>query len=368
MRVAIVNSSRVYNLAVEKIAQYHRLCGDEVAVSRGIVGKTGEPRQRKHGHRHPGSYDLFGLDAERAYFSAIFTWDLPSLVEQASLANERGVEVEVGGPAVTIMREWVMDRLPWAKLRIGLDDRFESVPGPYKLTFTSRGCPHTCPWCVVPELEGQPNLPPWFVPAPIVGDNNILATPWEHQVRAVETLSQGATIAGVSYPPPRRVDINSGFDARFFAARPNEVYQLYSQLPLLFWRLAFDSMPVEREVEESIRFLRAASPQITHRQVIVYVLYGFNDMPEEALYRAQKVIEWGASPYLMRFLPLNRPDRTFVNVARGWTAELLLRFQLYFNSPHVWRSTRWEEFSVAKHAEMKREVQSFASTPLMESD
>ncbi len=352
MKVTVVNCSRVYNVAAEKMAAYHLAAGDQVQLCRGLVGNTGELRRRKAGLRRPGALDLWGLEADLYLFSVVFTWDLPAAAAQMNLVKDRGI-VRAGGPAATALSPW-LERATGIRPHVGLAPDYDAVRGPWKVTFTSRGCIHDCPWCVVPRLEGAPVEFDKFVPAPVVADNNILATSWGHQERVVEALSCGARVDGVFYPPPRRVDFNSGFDARLFAVDPERVWRLYSRLELApAWRTAFDSMAVEKEVEATIRFLRRPETRLTHRQVMCYVLIGFGDTPDEALYRARKVIEWGGSPYVMRYCPLSRTQRHYVNVRRGWTEHLLQKFVLYFNQPHIWRSVRWEDCDLWAKRQMR---------------
>jgi len=120
MKIAVINaSSTAYNLATAKMAKKFTDEGHEVFSS----------------HRA----DLFDHQVNKAYLSAIFTWDLPVLIHDANLLMSRNVPVEVGGPAVTAMPEYVKERL-WfkelAQVKVGLDDRFEHVPGDFQITFT----------------------------------------------------------------------------------------------------------------------------------------------------------------------------------------------------------------------------------------
>jgi hypothetical protein len=128
-RVAIVNSSPdVYNLAVHRIANYHRGLGDEVAIAQG------------------GLFLPEVWDAEKLYFSTIFTWDLPGLVERVNLFKQRGAQIEIGGPAATALPGYILEKTG-IRPATGLDQRFEHMPGEYQMVFTSRGCPRGCEFC-----------------------------------------------------------------------------------------------------------------------------------------------------------------------------------------------------------------------------
>ncbi|MBA7645266.1 hypothetical protein ES703_53021 [subsurface metagenome] len=294
-RIAVINSSymgmkpadRIYNLGVDKIAQYHRLRGDEVYA----------------GPWAPMT--LQGMD--KFYFSAIFTWDLPDMIRQVRMVRAWGKEVEIGGPAATFMHKYIHTQTGIEPHR-GLDERFEHIPslswlkeyrpkmtgGDYQLTFTSRG--------------------------------------WEHQELVVNKL--------VNYG--REIDINSGFDVRFFQEKHKK---LYSKLKLAYWRFAFDTMEVEPDVRRVAAMMRANG--LDRHQVTFYCLIGFpGQTEEECHYRLQTLIGLGMNPYPMRFWPLNSLDRKYV--APGWTEDLLYRMSMYYQTPYLWMSDSWENFKPGK--------------------
>ena len=317
--VAIVNSSyfgmkpgdTIYNLGVERIAQFHRLRGDVV------ISGSWNPMEMR--------------GADKFYFSCIFTWDLPALIRQVCMVRAWGKEVEIGGPAATFMHKYIHTQTG-IEPHSGLDDRFEHIPGDYQLTFTSRGCPHKCMFCGVKKVEPVALEYDDFPLAPMIGDNNILATSWEHQELVVNKLS---TLGG-------EIDINSGFDVRFFQEKHKK---LYSKLKLAYWRFAFDTMEVEPDVRRVAAMMRANG--LDRHQVTVYCLIGFpGQTVEECLYRLQTIIELGLNPYPMRFWPLNSLDRKYI--APGWTEELLYRMSMYFQTPYLWMADSWENFKPGK--------------------
>lgn len=326
MKVAAINASpSVYNLAVEKVASYHRARGDGVyAGPWGSLMLGGTPTR----------------DIDRFYFSVIFSWDLPALVGEVNLVRSWGKEVEIGGPAATFMATYI-ERRTGVKPHRGLDQRFERQEPrdrPYELTFTSRGCPHRCPFCGVSRVEPDALEYDDFSLAPMIGDNNILATSWAHQEMVVNKL--------VNFD--REIDINSGFDVRFFQERH---LKLYSGLRLQCWRFAFDTMEVEKDVRRVAAMMRDAG--LDRHQVTFYVLIGFpGTTPQECLYRLNTIIELGMMPYPMRFWPLNCLNREMGSrgryVAPGYTEDFLYRASMYFQTPFVWMATSWDSFDPAK--------------------
>jgi len=337
-RIAVINSSHlgmkpgdiIYNLGVERIAQYHRLRADEVYAGPWVPMMLGE---------------FYTQEVDKFYFSVLFTWDIPEMVRQVNLVRSWGKEVEIGGPAATFMHKYIHTQTG-IEPHQGLDERFEHIPplswlkeyrpkmtrGDYKFTFTTRGCPHRCAWCGVKKVE--PDLLEYddFPLAPMIGDNNILATSWKHQEMVVNKL--------VNYC--REIDINSGFDVRFFT---KEHLKLYSRLRLACWRFAFDTMEVEDDVRRVAALMRANG--VERHQVSVYALIGFpGQTVEECLYRLDTLIGLGMAPYPMRFWPLNSLDRKYV--APGWTEDLLYRMSMYYQTPYLWMSDSWGNFKPGK--------------------
>lgn len=315
MRVAVINSSAVgvkgqpiYNLGAERITNYLNRRGHDVVYS---------------GRWAP----IMVAEAQKIYFSIIFTWDIPELIRQVNLVLDWGMQVEIGGPAATFMSKYIEAHTGIRPHR-GLDARFEYEYGNYEITFTSRGCPHGCSFCGVKKVEPVPVVYDLFPDAPVIADNNILATSMAHQERVVDHFRELLWL----------MDFNSGFDVRFF---DESHFKLYSQLRLKCWRFAFDNMAVEGDVRRVGEFMRAQG--LDRHKVTFYVLIGFPGQTlEDCLHRLNTVIELGHNPYPMRFWPLNSLDRKYV--APGWTEELLVNLTQYYQAPYNWRSAGYDSF------------------------
>ena len=312
MRIAVLNESpKVYNLATERIAQYHRDRGDEVWSSIDA--------------------DAWARRCDKAYLSAIFNKNLPKLCRDAIELKSHGLEIEMGGPAVTAMHSYVHKEtgiLP----HFGLDERFEQVKGKFRMTFTSRSCRNHCGWCIVHKIEPDPiEYDDFSIPVgknPYVGDNNILGTSWEHQVHVVEKLKH-----------VRKLDINSGFEAPLFF---EEHYNLYKHLHLEGWRFAFDELERERELVRAVKILKRQ--HVGYRKITVYVLIGYPGSTfEDAVYRLERARELGCSPYPQRFQPLNQIDGRHY-VAPGFNDKDLDALRSFWDSPETWKKNKWEDY------------------------
>jgi hypothetical protein len=367
MRIAVINSSyygmkksdRIYNLAVEKIAHYHRLRGDQVYA----------------GHWMSSIPDFAASNgrADKYYFSVIFTWDIPAMIQAVKQVQSWGPgpesristpehpnphvwdkawkpgppapSIEIGGPAATFMLEYIAHQTG-IRPHDGLDMRFEIMPGEYDLTFSSRGCPHGCKFCGVRQVEPNAIEYEYYPIAPMVGDNNILATSWEHQKRFVNTYNRHGFGARSG---SRVVDINSGFDVRFFQ---EEHYDLYSTLKIKTWRFAFDSLNVWDDVWRVANLMRRHG--LDRHQVSFYCLMGFpGTAPDESRFRMDSIIALGMNPYPMRFIPLNSLNHRYV--APGWTEEELFKMQTYYQLPFLWKADTYENFRPGKNKQVMKE-------------
>lgn len=326
-RIAVINASHfgqkggdvIYNLGADKIAALHRFFEDQVYV----------------GPWNP----VEAWQADKIYFSVIFTWDLPAMIENIKLAASWGKKIEVGGPAATLLPELIY-RETGITVHRGLDERFERFPGDnFKMTFTSRGCIHSCQFCAVKTLEPDALEYEDYPLADMVGDNNILATSEAHQLQFVNNF--------VKYD--REIDINSGFDCRLFT---EDHFKLYSKLKLQTWRFAFDTMDVEPDVIRVCEMMRRHG--LDRHQVTFYALLGFpGTTPEENLYRLNTIIRLGMSPYPMRYIPINKTDHRYV--APGFTQAFLFKTQIYYISPFIWMADSYENFRPGKNKWLLRQ-------------
>jgi hypothetical protein len=312
-RALLTPSSPGYNLGLDKLRSWLRNQGWEVSFNPLLNAVA------------PG-FDLYA-------FSAVFTWDLPALVEAVRSVPPRA-EMWIGGPAPSSMPSWIEEQTGVRPV-VGPDPRFELQPGTYKWCRTTRGCPVGCYFCIVPRIDGTTMIEyDDFTPAPVVVDDNILRSSWRHQELVVNSLAN----AGFN-----SIDFNSGFEPLFLEQKHID---LYGRLPLKYWRVAFDELKEAREVEAAIRLLRANG--IPSKKIFCYVLAG-NEPFAECLWRAEKVVEWGGEPRIQMMKPLNwlRPRQdVWINPKHDWTIELSINFPRYWYS-YAWRRVTWSEWAAA---------------------
>lgn len=316
MRIAVINESHpTYNLATHRMLNLFSREGHEVLYS-------------------PHA-DMWSCRCDKAYVSIIFTWNLPEAVQDIRNLLAAGVEVEVGGPAATALPKYIEST--GVKPHIGLDQRFEHVSGDdYKATFTSRGCPRACKFCIVKDMEGRQMIEYEDYPIPTgdnpyVCDNSILMTSWEHQVRMVERLKE-----------IRNLDLNSGFDDRIFVKNMERYYALYKQLHMEAWRFAYDKPEQRKPVGLIAEFLHDKG--VDYRRITVFCLVGYETTFQVSRERLQYLVDIGVSPYPMRYRPLTSVDKHYT--PPGWNSKDMAMLFGYYGVPWRWRTCAWEEYQV----------------------
>ena len=298
MKALVINGSKDYNLGTEKIAAWLRRNGYEVTKSK------------------LGNNEFVGYD--KVFLSALYTWDLPILVQEAHRALEH-TRVEIGGPAASIMPDYIFDETG-IKPVMGIDDRFESEPARYLSTYTSRGCIRNCEFCSVPIVEGGLREIPNFIPTSYILDANFLACSRSHIENACTKLS--------ALP---FVDFLHGLDARLL--EPWQVELFIKKLKMPVWRFTFDSLRHESDLKNVLGILKDYRIKPEER-AIIYCLYGFKDTPKDAEERAKQVINLGAHPYAMRFQPLDALSKDNY-IPDSWNAKLLAEFGQFCNKPTI---------------------------------
>jgi len=320
MKVAVITESPdIYNLGARKLEAWSKQQGYQVVYSYRAT--------------------LESLMADKAYLSALFTWDLPNLIHDANLLKYHGVEVEIGGPAATVMSDhiWNLTRI---KPHLGIDERFEHVKGDFEMTFTQRGCPRGCEFCLVQKVEGKKIIEyeDYNIPVganPKVGDNNILCTSWRHQEEFAERMKI-----------VRNLDINSGFDDRIFVLNPEKYFKLYRDLKFEAWRFAFDKPEQQEPLKKCVDYLH--SQGIGYRKITVFALIaGPGSSFEEDRKKLQFLIDIGCSPYPQRFRPFDTTFRNYIPSSWGPQEDPDLLFG-YYGIAYIWKSCSWQEYLNAK--------------------
>ncbi len=262
MKVGLVQvDGKIPNLALMKLARYHRQRGDQVDIIASSLF---------------GHYDI-------VYMSKIF-FSTPDVVP-----NFTATVVEKGGVGYDLTKT-----LPPEVENLVPD--YELFHCDFAIGFTSRGCFRNCPFCVVPKKEGK--LRPvgdlysfWTGQRRVMLlDNNLNALP-DHFELVVKQLIKEKVY----------VDFSQGLDLRIITP---EQAQLLTKVRL--WKtvhFAWDDVKDEHLIRRGAENLKKGGFNLS--KATVYVLIGFNSTEEEDLYRVYTLRDMGFGVFVM---PYNRND------------------------------------------------------------
>ncbi len=262
MKVKLVQlDGSIMNLALGKLATYHRNKGDTVGFNIGVP-------------------DLI-------YYSAIFDWTARKFKNQQPL----GAKAIYGGYPFND------GKLPLeAEFLIPAYDLWEVD---YSLGYTSRGCIRACPFCIVPKKEGliRDYQPIWEFHQSdhkriILLDNNFFASPrWRQNLDYINDNDL-------------KVNFTQGLDLRIMTEEiANHLAKTRSynhNFNSRSYHFAWDNIKHERKIREGLD--RCIDAGIHPNSIFVYVLTGFDTTFAQDLYRCNILWnEYRVHPYVMRF-------------------------------------------------------------------
>jgi len=321
MKNLIINCSKTYNLATDKLSQLYR--------DATVINAPSKPT--------PMDYNISNI----VYASAIFSWDLPYLREVAKDSEFWNKPLIVGGPAVTHNKSKLETSI---NAVIHYEHEAEHIKGSFPMGWTSRGCIRSCPWCIVPSIEGNVmNEYQDISYTPLILDNNFLACSESH-IEKVLQLYAG-----------KKVDWNQGLDARLYTPGFRQIVSKYNVKPTV-WRFAYDSGGVGRYVQRAIEDLKLAG--IPYNRIRVYLLFNYNENHAEARHRAEEIISWGASPWPMSYKPLDWENQeAYISPDPSWTKRKITNFRRFFSRGQLWKSMKYEDYDYRYKRTLEREEQ-----------
>lgn len=295
MRIALfAPDSKLANLAILRIAQYHINKGDNV--------KWYEP--------------LFDQDIDRLYISKIFTFT-------DDLIYTPNCEIIKGGTGYD-----VYSKLPDEIEAITrLDEAYQLLyPNiDYSIMFTTRGCVRHCGFCCVPRKEGMIHDVP-LLELNSKGqyikllDNNFFASKtWRNRLDILNAYDQP-------------IDFTQGIDIRAVTEEQCEALGKINIKRSIHF--AWDSMKDERAVMNGIERLTKYVPAY---KLTAYVLVGFEnkEITDEDHYRVQRLHELGITPFAMGYIDFNNPKHE--------TSKSVRDFQRWTNK-HIHKTVDWNNY------------------------
>jgi len=276
MRVAIYSlESKYENTALMQISMFHKLQGDSVEWYSPLFH---------------GSYD-------KIYCSGIFDYSPKDYVTQDMICGGTaflGSEKEFN----------VLRKLPSKIEDCNYD--YSIYPDCEKsYLWFSRGCIRSCPYCVVPKIEGKihsvkPNKLNPKGKIVYVMDPNFFANPnYKSAIEFLESLGQP-------------VDFQQGVDARIFTDEHGEALnrvKIHKQI-----RTAWDNP--KDDLTEQFELMKQYIPKY---KLMCFVLVGYWSTEKEDLYRIETLKSLGIDPYIM---PYNKKDPYQRHLARWINARV----------------------------------------------
>jgi len=289
MKVRLTHiDGKLPNLALMKLAHWHRAQGDEITFAR-----TPSP-------------SMFEPQYDRVYGSAIFAWSAPVIKRLRDAYPDAVIGGTGTGDMGTI--EGLLELAQYEHYDYSIYPEY-----PWSLGFTQRGCRLNCGFCVVPKKEGRPRSinTIWDIWRPdtprnvCLLDNDFFGQPraeWEARMAEIKDggfrfcLNQGINIRLIDAESATALASLPYYDDQFKQRR------LYT---------AWDNIGQEEIFFKGLRLMNDAG--IPSKHLMVYMLIGYKpgETMDEIMYRFQRLKDAGCLPYPMVYNNLDRNLKRF---------------------------------------------------------
>lgn len=274
------------NLALMKLAHWHRNLGDTVTLTRQI------------------ERDLFEPEYDKVYGSAIFSFSQDRLMR-----FQRQWPGAVIGGTGTPYAQTVEDLIGQEYEHHDYAD-YPDVD--YSIGFTQRGCRLSCKFCVVPKKEGKPRSAntiadiwrgkPWPKKLHLL-DNDFFGNPeWHDRINEIRNgkfkvcLSQGINTRLINEEAAASLASIEYRDTKFQQRR------LYT---------AWDNLKDEQIFFKGVDLLEAAGIPANHLMTYMLIGYDKNETWERIWHRFNRMVERGIMPYPMVYSRSRKDLTTF---------------------------------------------------------
>ncbi len=242
--------------------------------------------------------------------SVVFSWQIDKAVE---LAKKEGLEL-IGGPGAILSGMTPPDA---GITLIHLHNQYA--------TFTTRGCINCCEFCAVPKIEGKFRELKEWKPNPLICDNNIFASSQDHFIKVIDSVIKF-----------EQIDFNQGLDSYLLKDYHLQELQRVKKVTV---RFSFDNIKYESSFVQAVEKTR----RYGFKDIRSYVLIGFNDTPDDALYRLELCKKLGVLPNPMRYQPIDTKVKNSY-VDRAWTDYELKRMMRYWANLRITQNIPYKEF------------------------
>lgn len=289
------------------------------------------------------------FEPDMILITSLFTWEYNEVLKMTLYLRHQNPKANIflGGICASLLKKEFENDLKGKNINLhfGLHKSFENEELDYTLSkndysvgYTTRGCPRKCGWCMVWRLEPEYKeleKEQWtkFIKHKRVlfFDNNILKSSMKHFKEVINYLK----LNNISF------DFNQGMDARLLTIQHLEILKDSRLSPI---RFAFDSMLTDGEIQRAINL----SIKYGFTDGSVFILYNFNDSPEDFYYRLKEIIKtWYFDAYPMKFQPLTAKVKDSFT-GKHWDKTKLYNFKLllntFFNNSLIGRGLKIQKF------------------------
>jgi len=281
--------SKIPNLALMKISQYHKLNGDDVEFYM------------------PLAHSLY----DKIYASKIFKFSDGLDLQDDMIVGGTGIDLRI-----TLPNE--IDNMT---------PDYSLYNYPHNIGFAQRGCRFNCSFCVVPKKEGKPKSVNtieqlWTQRSSkflVLLDNDFFGNPeWSDRIEEINDI--GLT---VNFSQGLNIRIISERQAQALASVKFSNINNTSKQVTFAWDQINDEKVIKRGYQ------RVVDSGIKPYQMQFYVLVGYDTTPEEDMHRVMMLKGWGCDPYVM---PYNKSD------------QYQRKFARWVNSRTAFNACNFEEF------------------------
>ena len=281
MKIGLLDvDSKIPNLALMKISQYHKLNGDDVEFYM------------------PLAHSLY----DKIYASKIFKFSDGRDLQDDMIVGGTGIDLKI-----TLPNE--IDNMT---------PDYSLYNYPHNIGFAQRGCRFNCSFCVVPKKEGKPKSVNtieqlWTQRSSkflVLLDNDFFGNPeWSDRIEEIKELD-----LKVNFSQGLNIRIISEKQAKALATVKFRNINNTSKQVTFAWDQINDEKVIKRGYQ------RVVDAGIKPYQMQFYVLVGYDTTPEEDMHRVMMLKGWGCDPYVMPYNKSDQYQRKFARWVNSRTA------------------------------------------------
>jgi hypothetical protein len=180
----------------------------------------------------------------------------------------------------------------------------------------------------------------------MISDNNILAVNEDHYMNVFNFL--------IKYKI--KVIFDNGLDCKFIT---DEIAKLLNGINFDIGglRLAFDRIEEDEIFQKAIKMIKKYG--ISKSKMMAYVLFNFDDRPQDAEYRMRECIKLGIRPYPQLYEPLNRLDRNKRFIGKYWSSNLAKEFRFFYLMAGYYTKMSFPEYMEKSKKLTKKDIEIF---------